>query len=240
MSATSLQRPRVALSAGDGLAQAQPVAVTARRSSLRFSTHGRSEYATAAAQIARTDRPACLTALRPRSDGRCDPRNERIRIVLRLTIASVICAAMLLPGAPADAKTKRVPRGPAPAPAPIRANEGPLDVTQISFRVGSFVNVDTGLAEPVGVHAVAIVGGPTYRLYDEVVLAVRPAGGAWHPSLDFPHAVHPVAFGGYFTVMLSTVRSFPPGTYEARVAARQDSTWIHDEVVTSFTMPATS
>ena len=160
--------------------------------------------------------------------------------MLRLTIASMICAAMLLPAAPADAKSKRLPRGPAPAPASMPANEGPLDVTGISFRVGSFIDVDTGLAEPLGIHAIAIVGGSTYQVYDEVLLAVRPAGGAWDPSLEFPHAVHPVAFGGYFTVMLSTARSFRPGTYEARVAARQGTTWIYDDVVTSFTMPATS
>jgi hypothetical protein len=159
--------------------------------------------------------------------------------MLRVTLASLICAALLLPASPAHAKRKPSPRGPAPAPVSTQANQGPLDVTGVSFRAGSFINVDTGLAEPLGIHAIAIVGGPTYALYDEVVLAVRPAGGAWDPSLDFPHAVHPVAFGGYHTIMLSTARSFPPGPYEARVAARQGGTWIYDEVVTSFTMPAT-
>jgi hypothetical protein len=158
--------------------------------------------------------------------------------VLRIAIASLLSAALLLPAAPAHAKRKPSPRGPVAAPVSTQANEGPLDVSGISFRVGSFVDVDTGRFEPLGVHAIAIVGGPTYRLYDEVLLAVRPAGGAWDPGLDFPHAVQPVAFGGYFTIMLSTVRSFPPGTYEARVAARQGGTWIYDDVVTSFTMPA--
>ena len=158
--------------------------------------------------------------------------------MLRFAIASLISAALLLPAAPAHAKSRPSPRGPAPPPVSTRANEGPLEVTGISFRAGSFIDVDTGRAEPLGIHAIAIVGGPTYRLYDEVVLAVRPAGGAWDPSLDFPHAVQPVAFGGYHTIMLSTVRSFPPGTYEARVAARQGATWIYDDVVTSFTMPA--
>ncbi|HEX2105728.1 MAG TPA: hypothetical protein VHF51_18895 [Solirubrobacteraceae bacterium] len=159
--------------------------------------------------------------------------------MLRLAIASLISAAMLLPAAPAHAKRKPLPRVSAPAPVSIAANEGPLDVTGVSFRVGRFVNVDTGLVEPLGVHAIAIVGGPTYRIYDEVVLAVRPAGGAWDRSLDFPHAVQPVAFGGYSTIMLSTTRSFPPGAYEARVAAREGATWIYDEVVTPFTMPST-
>ena len=158
--------------------------------------------------------------------------------MLRLAIATVISAAMLLPAATAHAKTNPSPWVSAPAPAATPANEGPLDVTGMSFSAGSFVNVDTGVAEPLAVHAIATVGGPTYRLYDEVVLAVRPAGGAWDPSLDFPHAVPPVAFGGYSTIMLSTMRSFPPGTYEARVAARQGDTWIYDEVVTPFIMPS--
>jgi hypothetical protein len=159
--------------------------------------------------------------------------------VPRLAIVTIISAAMLLPAATTYAKSKPLPRVSAPAPASTRANEGPLDVTGISFRVGRFVNVDTGLAEPLAVHAIATVGGPTYRVYDEVVLAVRAAGGAWDPRLDFPHAAQAVAFGGYSTIMLSTTRSFPPGMYEARVAARQGGTWIHDEVVTPFTMPST-
>jgi hypothetical protein len=158
--------------------------------------------------------------------------------MLRLAVASVISAALLLPAATAHAKNRPSPRVPTPAPAAIPANEGPLDVTGISFRVGSFVNVDTGLAEPLGVHAIAIVGASTYGVYDEVVLAVRPVGGAWDPGLDFPHAVHPVAIGGYSRIMLSTARSFAAGTYEARVAARQGTTWIYDEVVTPFTMPS--
>jgi hypothetical protein len=159
--------------------------------------------------------------------------------MLRLAIATVISAALLLSAATAHAKNRPSPRVPAPAPASIRANEGPLDVTGISFRVGSFVNVDTGLVEPLGVHAIAIVGGPTYGVYDEAVLAVRPVGGAWDPGLDFPHAVQPVEIGGYSRIMLSTARSFAPGTYEARVAVRQGATWIYDELVTPFTMPST-
>jgi hypothetical protein len=158
--------------------------------------------------------------------------------MLRLAIATVISAALVLPAATAHAKDRPSDRVPATAPAPIRANEGPLDVTGISFTVGSFVNVDTGLVEPLAVHAIAIVGGPTYGVYDEVVLSVRRVGGAWDRALDFPHAVQPLAFGGYSTIMLSTTRSFPPGTYEARVAARQGTTWTYDEVVTPFTMPS--
>jgi hypothetical protein len=115
--------------------------------------------------------------------------------------------------------------------------DGPFDVSGISFGSGSFFDVATGLPGPVGVHAIATVGAPSWQYYDEMLIEVRPAGGEWDPSLRFPHSPRPVGVGGYSTVMLSTTRSFAPGAYEARVSARQGATWVHDEVVAPFTLP---
>ena len=63
---------------------------------------------------------------------------------------------------------------------------------------------------------------------------VRPC---WDAGLTFPYLAQPVAFGNYTPIMLSARRAFPPGGYEARVAARQAATWDYDEAVFGFTMP---
>ena len=126
---------------------------------------------------------------------------------------------------------------PASAFAPAAINVGPLDVTGVSFTTGSFVDAATGEVSPVGVHGVATVGAVAWTTYDELLINVRPAGGEWDRSLDFPHSAQPVGLGRYYRVMLSSSRAFPPGNYEARVAARQGETWVYDEVVSSFTMP---
>jgi hypothetical protein len=136
----------------------------------------------------------------------------------RVVTAALTAAALVVPAAGAQA-------------------DGPVDVTGMSASTASFVDASTGLPGPVGVHAIAILGGPTYQTYDEIALQVRPVGGEWDPTLTFPHAVAPVSFGGYMTTMLSTTRSFAPGAYEARVAFRQGETWAPDEALLAFTMP---
>ena len=139
---------------------------------------------------------------------------------VRLAAVALASAALMLPGT-----------------AAAEPGVGPLDVSGFSTSVGAFTDAATGLPGPVGVHAVAIVGGSTWQTYDEIALQVRPVGGDWDPTLTFPHAVVPVSFGGWATTMLSTTRAFAPGAYEARVAFRQGEVWAPDEAVFGFTMP---
>lgn len=163
----------------------------------------------------------------------------RLRNVIAIGVA--ITVAMPIAAVPATAKTTTKKPVPAPAPAPSPApapvvNAGPMDVTNFSVTVGSSVNAVTGARTPTEATAIAIVGGPNYATYDEVFFNVRPVGGAWDRTLDFPYVVMPLSFGGYNTIILSTSRQYPRGSYDVRVAARQGATMIYDEVIRTFTM----
>jgi hypothetical protein len=156
-----------------------------------------------------------------------------------MAIVAAASAAVLLPVSSAIAKdSRRTTRPPVVSPTPPPpTNTGPLDVTNWSFSANSFTNVNTGVKGPVEVHAIVVVGGPTYTTYDEVFINVRRVGGVWDRALDFPYSAQPVSFGEYHTIMLSTARAYAPGKYEARIAARKGTTWIYDEVIAPFTMP---
>ena len=159
------------------------------------------------------------------------------RHLVLMSIIAVLASAVFVPSMASAKKVAPAPAPvPAPAPAPTPVNTGLLDVTNFSVTVGSSVNALTGVRTAREASAIAVVGTAQWTTFDEVFFNVRRVGGAWDRTLDFPYVATPLSFGGYSTIMLSTSRSYPAGSYEVRVAARQGVVMTYDEVIRTFTM----
>ena len=141
--------------------------------------------------------------------------------------AAVAIAVALVPVGTAHAgKRPPAPKPVATAPAPA-PDTGPLDVTRLE------VDTRVDAEDPSVVFGLAEITADLE--VDAITIAVQPAGGTWTGALDFTH-FGPLTLHSWQPVQLSSDRSLPAGVYEAHVAARQGSTWVHDERVTSFTV----
>jgi hypothetical protein len=90
----------------------------------------------------------------------------------------------------------------------------------------------------VGDDAVGVIADVRVRQTvraEELVVAVRQAGGTWDGALTLTR-VGPVVLEPWQPVQLSSERVLPAGRYEALVAVRVDGTWHEDELVTPFTV----